>query len=78
MTITAKQAAQGVDDTMKSYAIWNNKGGVGKTYLSFAMATEYARQNPEKRVIFADMCPRQTFLKFCLEVMGLAHPDLQH
>lgn len=78
MTITAKQAAQGVDDTMKSYAIWNNKGGVGKTYLSFAMATEYARQNPEKRVIFADMCPQANLSEILLEVMGLAHPDLQH
>lgn len=44
--------------TMKSYAIWNNKGGVGKTYLSFAVATEYARRHPEKRVIVVDMCPQ--------------------
>lgn len=58
MTVRAMQATQGSEDTMKSYAIWNNKGGVGKTYLSFVMATEYAKQNPDKRIIFADMCPQ--------------------
>ena len=43
---------------MKSYAVWNNKGGVGKTYLTFAAASEYARLHPEERVIIADMCPQ--------------------
>ena len=51
MTYAGTQTADNAGDTMKSYAIWNNKGGVGKTYLSFAMACEYARQNPEKRKI---------------------------
>ncbi|CUY34516.1 Septum formation inhibitor-activating ATPase [Serratia marcescens] len=58
MTTAASEVSLVGGETMKSYAIWNNKGGVGKTYLSFAMATEYARQHPEKRVIFADMCPQ--------------------
>jgi cellulose biosynthesis protein BcsQ len=43
---------------MKSYAVWNNKGGVGKTYLTFAVSSEYARRYPEQRVIVADMCPQ--------------------
>lgn len=40
------------------YAIWNNKGGVGKTFLSFMLSSEYAAQHPEKRVIVVDMCPQ--------------------
>lgn len=43
---------------MAIYAIWNNKGGVGKSYLTFQIACEYARQNPEKRVLVVDMCPQ--------------------
>jgi cellulose biosynthesis protein BcsQ len=26
------------------YCIWNNKGGVGKTFLTYAIATEYAKK----------------------------------
>lgn len=33
---------------MSVYTIWNNKGGVGKSYLTFQIASEYARQNKEK------------------------------
>lgn len=40
------------------YAIWNNKGGVGKTFLCFMLASEYARLNPEKIVVVIDMCPQ--------------------
>lgn len=43
---------------MAIYAIWNNKGGVGKSYLTFQLAAEYARQNPEKRVLVVDLCPQ--------------------
>ena len=39
------------------YAIWNNKGGVGKTFVTFITAYEYARQHPDKRVVMVDMCP---------------------
>ncbi len=34
---------------MAIYAIWNNKGGVGKSYLTFQLAAEYARQNIKKK-----------------------------
>jgi chromosome partitioning protein len=40
------------------YAIWNNKGGVGKSYLTFQIAAEYARVHSEKRVLVIDMCPQ--------------------
>ncbi|MDQ6950429.1 MAG: ParA family protein, partial [Mariprofundales bacterium] len=43
---------------MPIYAIWNNKGGVGKSYLTFQLASEYARQNPQKRVLVVDLCPQ--------------------
>lgn len=43
---------------MSTYAIWNNKGGVGKSYLTFQIATEYARQNPTKKVLVIDLCPQ--------------------
>lgn len=43
---------------MAIYAIWNNKGGVGKSYLTFQIASEYAIQNPEKKVLVVDLCPQ--------------------
>ncbi|RSM22003.1 ATPase [Aeromonas salmonicida] len=43
---------------MAIYAIWNNKGGVGKSYLTFQVASEYAQQNPNKRVLVIDLCPQ--------------------
>ncbi|WP_150047413.1 ParA family protein [Methylomonas rhizoryzae] len=43
---------------MAIYAIWNNKGGVGKSYLTFQLAAEYARQHPQKKVLVVDMCPQ--------------------
>ncbi|MDR3089470.1 MAG: AAA family ATPase [Desulfobulbaceae bacterium] len=43
---------------MAIYAIWNNKGGVGKSYLTFQLASEYARQNPDKKILVVDLCPQ--------------------
>lgn len=43
---------------MSIYAIWNNKGGVGKSYLTFQLASEYARQNENKKVLVVDLCPQ--------------------
>ena len=40
------------------YAFWNNKGGVGKTFLCFATASEYARQHPYESVVVMDLCPQ--------------------
>ncbi len=37
------------------YAVWNNKGGVGKTFLTFVLGTEIARRKPTEHVIVADM-----------------------
>lgn len=43
---------------MAIYAIWNNKGGVGKSYLTFQVASEYASQHPEKKILVVDLCPQ--------------------
>jgi cellulose biosynthesis protein BcsQ len=43
---------------MTTYAVWNNKGGVGKSYLTFQLAAEYARQNSGKKVLVIDLCPQ--------------------
>jgi chromosome partitioning protein len=43
---------------MTVYAFWNNKGGVGKSYLSFQVAAEYARTHPNQKVLVIDLCPQ--------------------
>lgn len=40
------------------YALWNNKGGVGKSYLTFQIATEYARTHRDRRILVLDLCPQ--------------------
>lgn len=43
---------------MAIYSLWNNKGGVGKSYLTFQIACEYARTHPDKKVLVLDVCPQ--------------------
>lgn len=43
---------------MATYAIWNNKGGVGKSYLTFQIASEYARTHPDQNILVVDLCPQ--------------------
>ena len=43
---------------LKSYVTWNNKGGVGKTTLTFHMATQYALTHPSETVLVIDLCPQ--------------------
>ena len=43
---------------MAVYAIWNNKGGVGKSYLTFQIASEYAKTHPDQKVLVIDLCPQ--------------------
>lgn len=43
---------------MATYALWNNKGGVGKSYLSFQISCEYARTHPAEKVLVVDLCPQ--------------------
>src|SRR5947208_1083650 len=41
---------------MAIYGIWNNKGGVGKSYLTFQIAAEYAKTHPGQNVLVIDLC----------------------
>lgn len=41
-----------------SYALWNNKGGVGKSTITFHLASRYAERHRNKRVLVIDMCPQ--------------------
>lgn len=43
---------------LNSYAIWNNKGGVGKSTIAFHLASRYAEQYPDKKVLVIDLCPQ--------------------
>jgi cellulose biosynthesis protein BcsQ len=43
---------------LNSYAIWNNKGGVGKSTVCFHLAARYAERNPNHRVLVIDLCPQ--------------------
>lgn len=38
--------------------MWNNKGGVGKSTITFHIASVYAEQHPERDVVVVDMCPQ--------------------
>ena len=42
----------------KSYVIWNNKGGVGKSTITFHVASMYAEENLDRNVVVIDMCPQ--------------------
>lgn len=44
--------------TTTSYAIWNNKGGVGKSTITFHLASRYAERYPDKTVLVIDLCPQ--------------------
>lgn len=43
---------------MSSYAFWNNKGGVGKSFLCFISACEYAYRHRDTDVYVIDLCPQ--------------------
>lgn len=43
---------------MEAYAIWNNKGGTGKSTITFHIASRYAEKNPDRKILVIDMCPQ--------------------
>ena len=43
---------------MEAYAIWNNKGGTGKSTITFHIASRFAELNPEQNVLVIDLCPQ--------------------
>lgn len=51
---------------MINYAIWNNKGGTGKTSLTFQLVCHFSEQNPTKKVLIIDMCPQANLSEIVL------------
>lgn len=43
---------------MLTYSIWNNKGGTGKTSLSFQAVCRFAQKHPDKKILVIDLCPQ--------------------
>ena len=59
------------------YAVWNNKGGVGKSFLSFVLGTEIAHDRPDRNVILVDMCPQANLSEIVLGGNGSGARQLQ-
>jgi cellulose biosynthesis protein BcsQ len=58
---------------MTAYAFWNNKGGVGKSFLCFVAASEYAHLYPDTDVYVIDLCPQANVSEILLvepEILG--------
>jgi len=60
------------------YAVWNNKGGVGKSFLSFVLGTEFAHRQPDRHVILVDMCPQANLSEIVLGGNGNGTVTLQN
>jgi len=58
------------------YAIWNNKGGVGKTFLTFIIACAYAEKYPDRSVVVLDMCPQANVSEILLGGNGAGGAQL--
>ncbi|WP_420003525.1 ParA family protein [Arenibacterium sp. LLYu02] len=43
---------------MQSYSIWNNKGGTGKSTITFHVASRFAEKHPDRKVLVVDLCPQ--------------------
>ncbi|MFQ2177194.1 ParA family protein [Aeromonas veronii] len=43
---------------LSSYVVWANKGGIGKSTLTFQLACETATLNPGKKVLVIDLSPQ--------------------
>ena len=61
---------------MAVYALWNNKGGVGKSYLTFQVASEFARTHPTEKVLVIDMCPQANSSSMLLGGMESGEDEL--
>lgn len=59
------------------YAIWNNKGGVGKSFVTFITACEYAREHSDRMVVIVDMCPQANVSEVVLGGNGKGAAELE-
>ena len=51
---------------MVTYGTWNNKGGTGKTTLTFQMICYYAKNHPDKKILAIDVCPQANLSELLL------------
>jgi chromosome partitioning protein len=58
------------------YAVWNNKGGVGKSFLSFVLSAEIAN-NTKRPVLAVDMCPQANLSEIVLGGNGAGADRLE-
>ncbi|ACD96294.1 ParA family protein [Trichlorobacter lovleyi] len=59
------------------YMVWNNKGGVGKTFITFILASEYALAHPDEDVVVVDLCPQANVSEMLLGGNGKGETNLQ-
>ena len=51
---------------MITYGTWTNKGGTGKTTLTFQMICYYAKNHPTKKILAIDVCPQANLSELLL------------
>lgn len=71
-------ASHAYTSTAMRYAVWNNKGGVGKSFLSFVLGTEAAHRYPKRHVLLVDMCPQANLSEIVLGGNGSGAKKLEH
>ncbi|HAH8928869.1 TPA: ParA family protein, partial [Escherichia coli] len=73
------EATDGVADmisTNTKYLVWNNKGGVGKTFLTYNLAVEFAISHPDQDVVVIDSCPQSNVSEIILGGNGTGEENL--
>ncbi len=63
-------------ESNKKYLIWNNKGGVGKTFLTYNLAVEYAISHENEDVVVIDACPQSNVSEIILGGNGVGEENL--
>lgn len=43
---------------INGYALWNNKGDVGKSTNSFHLSMRYVETHPNEKILVIDLCPQ--------------------
>lgn len=51
---------------MNTLGFWNNKGGTGKTSLAFQGICEFAKVDPQRRILVIDVCPQANLSELLL------------
>ncbi len=60
------------------YLVWNNKGGVGKTFLTYNLAVEFAISHPDQDVVVIDACPQSNVSEIILGGNGTGEENLNY